>query len=151
VSPRGAKNISYPQLLQLPQTVHVLPVMLSAIFLTNLLRICRSSLFKDSRSLGVEIVRIHGSDRLGLGMKILQSTGAEWDQLSHKTRKKQRVNKDPLSYRQGRSSMCWAIAGLEHDMDGGTCSCRQMHSHALCDHFRFAFCTGWARRKNRGL
>ena len=49
--------------------------MLSAIFLTNLLRICWSSLFKDFRSLGVEIVRIHGSDRLGLGMKILQWTG----------------------------------------------------------------------------
>jgi len=119
--PRGAKNISYPQLLQLPQAVHVLPVMLSTIFLSNLLRICRSSLFKDSRSLGVEIVCIHGSDRLGLGMKILQWTGAEWDQLSHKTLKKQRVNKDSLSCRQGRSSVigvCWAIAGLEHDMDG---------------------------------
>lgn len=61
--------------------------MLSAIFLANLLGICQSSLFKDSRSLGVEIICIHGPNRLGLEVKILQWTRAEWDQLSHKTRR----------------------------------------------------------------
>ena len=69
--------------------------MLSAIFLANLLGICQSSLFKDSRSLDVEIVRIHGSDRLGLGMKILQFTEAEWDQDHTRRGEKTESTKTP--------------------------------------------------------